>query len=189
MMNMMKTMVMLGMLAGGTLAQADELDEALQARQERVGRERPAKAAQNWLARLKQESPEEFERLMSLQEENPQQFRQEIGKMMKERWRKGHAGALRQEEKEFRELAQKYREADSIAEKQELEKKLDEKIRASFDDKMQKRLESLEQMEQKLLRLRKAVEERQANRDKICQARLEELLRDPKLRWNAGWRD
>ncbi|NOY80973.1 MAG: hypothetical protein GXP31_08195 [Kiritimatiellaeota bacterium] len=144
----------------------------------------PTAQLKGWLEKLKKEKPEEFEELMKLREEEPAEFRKRISALAREHFQKRRLDNMPPEERHCIELSRKYAEADDPAAKQQVKAELQEAVQQAFDARIRQRLERLERMENELKRIRRQIEERKANRDKICQARVEELTRDPRYRWD-----
>lgn len=142
-----------------------------------------------WIERFREENPEEFNRLMEVRRQNPDKFRQEIRERMKDRLRERGDRVGNEEERELRELAKAYHTAESEAEKAELKAEIKEVIYAVFDERMERATDRLERMEQELDRLRDRLEKRRRNREEICLERVEELTRDPALKWQPGWQE
>ncbi len=136
-----------------------------------------------WMEQFRTDNPEEFQRLMKLRESDPEAFRREImknaGKLMQERRGEGVSEA----EKRTHDLAAQYRAAATDAERQKIKTELTDAVKSAFDEQQQRRQEQLAKLEQYLERLRSALEERHAHRDKIVNERVEQITRDPALRW------
>jgi len=139
-----------------------------------------AKRTRNWLDSLRRENPEKFEKLMRLRREKPEEFQRQIAQLIRQR---GRCHLSPQEQKSL-ELSRKYMQTKSAEEKNKIMAELRKAVEAAFDARIADRLRRVERMEKELRRIRRQIEERKANRDKICEARIQELTRDPKYRWN-----
>ena len=153
-------------------------------------RDRPVKQlsgadVEQWFDRLKEEEPEEFERLTALRRENPEQFRQEIRKRVTDRVRERRAEQVGPEEQECLELSGKYRETADPAAKQEIKDRIRETVRVAFDKRLERTEKWLDFTEKRLAKARADHEFQQQNRDKICENRVEELTADPRLNWQG----
>ena len=136
-----------------------------------------------WIEELKENDPDEYERLMALREEDPQAFRQEIRKRLGERMKqhmRQHAGP---EEQKCMELARRYHAADSAGEKAEIKEQLEDAVQAAFDARLEQQETMLEKMEERLDQLREHLATRKAHREKICDERVDELTANPAVRW------
>lgn len=136
-----------------------------------------------WLERLKTENPEEFERLQKLRDEDPEKFREEIRRMSKERF----GGMIRQKgrqlEAKCRELSQKYRDAEGEADKAAAKEQLQVAVKEAFDARVAAQKEMVKNLEEQLAKLKKQIAEREENREKICEERVESLIKGPTQRW------
>jgi len=137
-----------------------------------------------WLEDFRKKHPDEYSELMRLKEENPEEFRRRLSELARERMRQRWKPKMQPEERRCLELSEKYHKAKSPEEKQKILAELRKAVEAAFDARIQERLRWVDAMEQKLKQIRGQIQERQANKDKICEARVEELTRDPKYRWN-----
>lgn len=135
------------------------------------------------MQRLQEENPEEFRRLMQLRQENPEQFQGELRDLVRRRMQK-RAGAGRNHENQALNLARQYREAESEEDKARLRDELEQSVRQAFDADLSQREEMVENMERKITELRQMLVRRRENKTRICADRVEELLRDPELKWN-----
>ncbi len=142
--------------------------------------DRTSKRFHGWLDTLRRENPEKFQQLMRLRRENPKEFQRQISQIIRKRQR----GRMSPKELKCFELSRKYLKAKDPKTKAKIMKQLRAAVEAAFDARIADRLRRLERMEKELQRIRAQIEERKANRSKICQARIEELTRDPKYRWN-----
>lgn len=151
------------------------------------GVQRPDK--QRWIQRLRQENPEEFERLRRLREENPDEFRREARERIQERMAQPGPGQgprhpAAESERECHELTRLYHDAQTAEEKERIRADLSKALEESFNKRLEAQKERLARLEKEIERIRTYVEEREANRAKICGTRLQELTQDPALRWD-----
>jgi len=128
--------------------------------------------------KLRNENPEEFERLMRLREEKPQVFLQELRKMTSD---KGT------EEDKCHELSRLYHDTEDPAEKERVKAELREVVLAAFDARIELHRRRLVEVENRLAGMRKKLEEREAGRTEVCEERLRELTKNPTLNWESGW--
>jgi hypothetical protein len=168
---------------------------------------------QRFLEILRQQNPQEFDRLKSLRESDPAAFRKELHeRLQQERDKRGLQGGpgagLREQmgrrmmeggpgpdgmnvrspeidrlEKATHDLAQSYRKATGDAEKARLQGELKQTLEQAFDLREQLRRERFEQTEARLRKVREMMEQRQAQRDAIIDRRLKELTEGEKLAW------
>mgnify|MGYP001545066878 CR=1 FL=1 len=143
----------------------------------------PMRHVKEWVEQLKEENPEEYERLMKLREDDPEAFRQalhaRLRNKMGDRVRKMHEAG----EKETLELAEKYHAAEAAEEKAEIKEQLTALVKQTFDERVETQKEMLKRMEAKLAEFRENIAKREAKRDEICAERVEQLTRDPALKW------
>jgi hypothetical protein len=137
-----------------------------------------------WLEKLKEEDPELVERLVRLREENPEQFKVEVRDVALRRFREFRSEPANPAERKCLELSRQYSETKDLGEKEKLKAELREVVEAAFDSRLKGRLERVEAMKREIQRLQEQLEERKNAREKIVEARVEELTRDPGLRWD-----
>lgn len=168
---------------------------------------------QRFLEILRQQNPQEFDRLKNLRESDPAAFRKELHeRLQQEREKRGLPGGpgddLREHmgrrimeggpgpegmnvrspeidrlEKASRDLAQSYRNATGEAEKARLQAELKQNLEQAFDLREQLRRERFQQMEARVRKVREMMDQRQAQRDAIINRRLQELTEGEKLAW------
>jgi len=144
----------------------------------------PSTQFKGWLEQIKKEDPEKFEKLMKLRETNPDEFRKQISALARKRFQKRRLENMPPEERRCIELSRQYARTENPDEKAQIKAQLQEAVEKAFDARIRERLERLERMESELKRIRGQIEERKENRGRICTARVEELTRDPRLRWD-----
>ncbi|GEM_PF-4742744 len=123
-------------------------------------------------------SPEEVEKFKKLQKENPDAFRDEVKKKMD-----GRKAEREEVSTRTNELVEKYQKAQTDADKAKIKEELKASIKAEFDKKMDSSKQRLDHAEKQLQEFKSKYDERKKNADQIVDTRLEELLKDPKLKW------
>jgi hypothetical protein len=145
--------------------------------------ERAMRHVKEWIEQLKTENPEEYEKLMKLREKDPEAFRQALHTRLRDkmgdRIRQMHEAS----EGETIELAERYHAAETAEEKAEVKEQLTAAVKKAFDERIATQKEMLKRMEEKLTEFRERMEKRKAKRDEICAERIEQLTRDPALKW------
>lgn len=153
---------------------------------QRRGAGSPLERVQQFVEKMQQEDPENYERLMALREENPEQFRQELRKMLTDRMQKRPGRGPRRmtpEDQETVELAQLYQKAETDAEKDAIRGKLQVAVGKAYDARLTQQEEMLERMRERLQELEERVATRKESRDEMIENRVEQLTTDPTLRW------
>lgn len=138
----------------------------------------------DWLERFRTEQPEEYRELMELRETNPEAFREQLRNHMRDLVKRVRGESLSDQEQELHELARQYREAETEAERRRLRETLRDGLTELFDDRIRSQRERLEDMRARLEEVEAAIERREEHRDEIIDTRVDELLRDPELRWH-----
>lgn len=160
-------------------------------RSERSGKWRNNRAGghsiSKWLENMKNENPEEYERLSNLRQSNPTEFRQEMLKRHLER-RRDKVRRDSKHEEETLELAEQFRKAETDEEKNDLREKLKEAVYNAFDANLRSSQERIERMEKELQKLREHLERRKAKKERICEARILDLTLDEELQWKPTWK-
>ena len=126
------------------------------------------------LMKLKIENPAKFAELKALKAKDPKKFEQEV-QALHEQFMK----AKKQEHDAIRALVDNYRETKDAKVKEQLR----EKLQSSFDERMKNAEQCLKEQEKRLEEAKKNLEARKANAGAIIDGRLENMLRDPELRW------
>ena len=148
-----------------------------------------------FMERLRQEHPELHKRLSKLYQEDREKFFQEVRTLMREREpqvpettssskRSQRSSA---EEQKCLDLSRSYQECTNAAEKERLKTELAAAVQAAYEAKLRGSQERIARLEQQLKEFRGRLERMEANRDKICTERLDELTRPTDLRWNSHW--
>ena len=83
-------------------------------------------------------------------------------------------------------LSRQYHGTEDADEKGRIRTELAEAVGEAFERRQEDAQKRVEEMEARINEIREALEQRMANRDSICELRLEELTRDPKLTWDPG---
>jgi len=136
---------------------------------------------------LGKENPAEYKRLMDLKEKDPTAFRRDIQEIMVRKGigRRPSPEVVKEEEKCFA-LSKKFHEAKDPAEAAKIKVELATAVKDAFDKRLLAQRERLSQMEKQIVNIRDQVKEREANRDKICERRLDDLTSDRNLQWGDG---
>lgn len=149
-----------------------------------------------FLEHLRQERPELHERLTRLYGEDRQRFFQEVRALMRERGLsvpEGDAAApVRSrrespEEQKCIELGRLYRETPAEPEKERLRGELADAVQAAFEARLGASKERIARLEEQLKDFRQHLDRLEANRDRICAERIEELTKPAELRWDDNW--
>jgi len=137
---------------------------------------------ENRLKKLKENNPEEFERLMNLRRENPMAFRKEIHKRFKKQFKKEHPEAFKkmQEMKEIRKeiskLSKEYNKCEDEKAKAEIKNKIEELVNKSFDITQELREKEIANLEKRTKGLRKKLRKRVKNKKDIVNLRVKGII-------------
>jgi hypothetical protein len=137
--------------------------------------------AKRIIMQMRNENPEEYRELMILMRENPEQFRERIQELSEERG--GAQNDMREAEDRLRTLAQQYHAAEGDEAKTEIKADLEKAIDEAFEVKLEMQQDQMERMRKQLQEMEKRLEERKADKAAVCADRLEQLLKNPRLRW------
>jgi hypothetical protein len=148
-----------------------------------------------FMERLRQEHPELHKRLTKLYQEDRETFFQEVRALMRERGvqtPEGEGTTTRaphdsSEERKCAELSRLYQASQDPAEKERLKAELAAAIQAAFEARLRGSQERIARLEQQLKEFRGRLGRMEANRDKICAERLEDLTEPAELRWGEKW--
>ncbi len=144
----------------------------------RIMRKKMANRSEGLLNRIKEEDPEKYKRLMTLKEEDPEKFREEVMKVFGHKMRGEHEERGKKHHEsygEIRALAIKYKEA-SESEKESLKAELRIKIEEMVSQELQSQVERAEKLETYLKSIKSQIKERQANKDKAVDEKLERII-------------
>ncbi|NLF16990.1 MAG: hypothetical protein GX595_07005 [Lentisphaerae bacterium] len=152
-------------------------------------------APAEFMERLRQERPEEHERLSRLYREDPKRFFQETQALVREmgvQLGAAHpAGArLRRESPEEQaclDLSRRFREAADPAAQAQLKTELAAAIETAFEARLKASKERIARLEKQLLEVREKLQRLEANREAICAERLQDLTQPDDLRWDGNW--
>jgi hypothetical protein len=146
-------------------------------------------AVKPMMERLRQENPDEFERLQELHQTDRQQFFTELREMLKQRQagKTGRSRAPSAEEVHCQELAKLYHQTQDQAEKERIRTELESAVQEAFEVRLENSRERLERLEKQIETFKKHIEKLEQNREKIVETRIDELTRPPELNWNAKW--
>lgn len=137
----------------------------------------------DWLETMQTENPEEYERLQKLREDDPDAFREEMRRRVRDRF----SGMMRQRggklDATCQALRTKYHAADSADAKAAVKAELETAVFEAFDARLSGQKKMVAQLEAQLERLKNRIASREKNRGEICQRRLDELTQDPALGW------
>ncbi|HBA84570.1 MAG TPA: hypothetical protein DCZ95_10790 [Verrucomicrobia bacterium] len=139
------------------------------------------------MAHLK-ETPKLYEFLMSLPPEERNRILDRLAPPPHDRSerfgdRKGPNPEMGAMEDEIRTMVKTYRKTEKPGEKQQIQADIRNRLERLFDLRGQQRLQMIAEAEQDLQVLKKQLDERQANREKIIERRLGELLHEDDLAW------
>lgn len=155
-----------------------------------------AKGTEKSLEWLKEEFPEKYEKLMQLKEEKPHKFRMQAMRLRK---RLGMLNRLKKEdpkayemskelfrlEEEVRELAENYKKAETLQQRDEIKNEIQEILDEAFNLKLTLGKRRLQNLEGKLAELQEFLRNRKEHKEEIITRRLEELLKEEEeyLKW------
>jgi len=123
-------------------------------------------------------SQEDLEKLKKLSKENPEAFREEIRRKMESK-RSEFDG----QNTKASELADKFRNALNDTERAKIKGELRDSVKDEFEKKMEINRKRLEQAEKQLGEFRLKLDERKQKADEIIDGRVNDLLRDPSMKW------
>lgn len=123
-------------------------------------------------------SQDDLEKLKKLSKDNPEAFREEIRKRMESK-RTEFDG----QNSNATELAEKIRKTQSDTEKAKLKAELRNSVKDEFEKKMEINRKRLEQAEKQLGEFRLKLDERTQKADEIIDGRVNDLLKDPGMKW------
>jgi hypothetical protein len=99
----------------------------------------------------------------------------------------GRARRESPEEQKCIELSRLYQEAKDDAEKERLRGELAEAIQSAFEARLQASKERIANLEEQLQDFRQHLDRLEANRERICDERFQELTKPAELRWDGNW--
>lgn len=141
---------------------------------------------QRLLRKLRDGDPEQFEQMKKLFHDDPELFRQKARALLRDQ---DHAdrgeddNAMREQERRTRELVGTFRAAQSDEERDAIRAELATQLAEIFDHKLALQEQRMQELEGKLETMRQYALKRREARQQIIDRRLDELLRDPGLRW------
>jgi hypothetical protein len=130
------------------------------------------------LRQLRESDPARYEELSRLREEDPQAFR----RTMQDWFRENYPDYVDQNfgaERRSQEVARRYHDAATDADKAALEPELRAAVEAAFDERLKIQQQRVDQMEQQLATLRAQLAARAEKKQVIVDARVAELKADP----------
>lgn len=135
--------------------------------------------------RLRQRDPETFERLRQLREDNPAEFRREIRQLYSEKLR-AYGRAQFGKDPRYRELAKRYREAESDEDRERVKGELRQTVEASFDEQITRQEAMIKRLETQLTETRSKLDERRTRKKDICEKQLQLVLEKADKMQNGG---
>jgi hypothetical protein len=153
----------------------------------RPGRNRVAgqrEHVQNAMDWLKQNNPEEFNRLTQLKEENPRALRREISKVLQDYAKEKHPVQYkrmtqnRAHMKKMRELRQQYRSETDPQKRAEIEQEMRTVLADAFDKKQAARKQELEKLEERIKQFRETLKKNSEKKQATIDARLKDWTQE-----------
>ena len=140
---------------------------------------------------IQQAYPDRAERLIRWKDLRPEAYKNALSRAfremrfmeeLKERNPERYARVSEEKllESQSRELAQKYRQSDDDAEKEQLRKEMEDLLYKLFDYRQANRQDEIDRLEKRLAELKEATQERLENKTEIVERRLRELLGEQK---------
>ncbi|MFA6291307.1 MAG: hypothetical protein WC637_05960 [Victivallales bacterium] len=123
-------------------------------------------------------SQEDLEKLKKLNKENPEAFREEMRTRMEFK-RGGHE----EQNSNASALAEKFRKVQGDNEKAKIKSELRDSVKEEFEKKMEMNFKRLEQAEKQLGEFKIKLDERKRKADEIIDGRVNDLLKDPGMKW------
>ena len=139
-----------------------------------------------WLGDMREEQPERYRELRELRKNDPEAFREEmrnrVHSVMKKRQQTWH----QQFDEELRETVKQYQDAETNEQRDAARAEVRELLASIFDERLQDQEQRLTEMKRRLETIQDALNRRKQSRDEIIETRLDQLLRDPELRWDMS---
>ncbi len=123
-------------------------------------------------------SQEDLEMLKKLNRDNPEAFREELRKRMESK-----RGEFEEQNGKASELAEKFRKTRGDNEKAKIKNELRDSVKEEFVKKMELNRKRLEQAEKQLGEFKVKLDERNKKADEIIDGRVNDLLKDPGMKW------
>jgi hypothetical protein len=167
-----------GLRGDGAQAQTakDSPPKQTQPKQQQPGKQTPQDTPFNLIEETLSES--ERSELRKLRAENPEEFRKRIRDKIQ---------ALKEkktpESGQIFELADKYQKTSAPQEREDIRKQLRDLTAKQFQNKMRANKERIDVAEKRLQELKKEYDERMRKADDIIDRRVDDLTRDPTVRW------
>ena len=139
----------------------------------------------NRLQKLRENNPEEFEKLMKLRRDDPRAFRQEVHKRFREEFKKEHPEAYKKVQemaanrKKIYKLKKQYNKCESDEEKAAIKKKIRKLISKNFDINQELREKEIGALDKKTKELRKRLRQHAKNKKKFVDKKLNKMLNCP----------
>ena len=143
------------------------------------------KSPREMMAWLKENHPEKFEHLLKMRSENPEEFRHQMGRMMRRMHHKKdmspemkeHHERMKVLSDEFAELLYAFKDA-SEKEQNKLRGDLQDLAAEMFDMKQEGRRARLDHAKQRIVKLETEIQEREEKRDELIEEWLEQKIGD-----------
>jgi hypothetical protein len=147
----------------------------------RIMRKKMANRSEGFLNRIKEEDPEKYERLMELKEEDPGKFRDEVMKEFGNKMRGEHDVREKQEKDhhesfaDIRKLSEQYKNA-SEDQKATIKEEIRTKVEELVSKELKFQVERADKLEKYLDSIKTQIKERQSNKDKMVDEKVERIL-------------
>lgn len=131
------------------------------------------------LQQLREDNPEQYEELMQLRRQQPDQFRSALREYLHEQ-RRSRNDKFAPHDQEITVLAERYHQAESEADRETLKKQLKEQLNIAFDERIERYKRHLEAMAERLERMRGELLRQQEKRDQLLKEQLDFLTHEAK---------
>ena len=134
------------------------------------------------IEKMRENNPEEFERLMRLRKEDREAFRKEIHKRYKEQFKKDNPEAfkkmqeMKKTQKKINLLNEEYQKCEDEDKKKEIKQQMKDLIGKAFDTTQEFREKEINNLEKKTKELRKKVKKRSKNKEEMVDLKLKALI-------------
>ena len=127
---------------------------------------------------IKDLPPTEIDRLKKMRADNPDEFHNEIRKLLKSKALTTPPGDRREDTQQVRKVVKEFKECQDPAKKEQLKTRIKDEVTKVFEKRMADNKERLERAEQKLSELKGLYEKRRANASQIIEERIRNLTTD-----------
>jgi hypothetical protein len=132
-------------------------------------------AGREYMMNLRQNEPDEFQRLMKLRQSNPNVFQNEMrSRIFKQFSKQEHSKG---NNTSYCDLARKYKNSNSAKERIQLKHELKNVLEKDFDRKQQGRKDNIKKMTETLDKLKKQINEQDANKNNYLNQQLNDILK------------